>query len=145
MKTRRLKLLLIAITILFCSQCFSQDSIIVHKDPRLDLLTAKQAAINKITAHMTSTGQYRGYRLQLLNTRSREEAFKLKSQMLQSFPAQKTYIVYQSPYFKVRIGNFIKPEAAADFKKQLVRIYKGSAYLVEDVIEYTPSDEDDDE
>ena len=125
------------------SYCFSQDTIIVHKDPRLDLLTAKQASVNKVTAHMTSTGQYRGYRLQLLSTRSRDEAFKLKSQMLQLFPAQKAYILFQSPYFKVRIGNFLKPDAANDFKKQLAKSYTGNAYLIEDFIEYTPVDEDE--
>lgn len=92
---------------------------------------------------MTSTGQYRGYRLQLLSTRSRDEAFKLKSQMLQLFPAQKAYILFQSPYFKVRIGNFLKPDAANDFKKQLAKSYTGNAYLIEDFIEYTPVDEDE--
>src|SRR3954449_10632911 len=89
------------------ARSFAADSIIVHKDVRLDMFTARQAAVNKATAKMTSNGMYRGYRLQLLNTRARDEAFKLKYKLLQSFPDQLTYILYQSPYFKVRIGNFL--------------------------------------
>src|SRR5690242_2283543 len=80
------------------------DTIIVHKDPRIDILTSKQAAINKVTARMASNGMFKGYRLQVLNTRSRDEAFKTKTMLLENFPDQKTYILYQSPYFKVRIG-----------------------------------------
>lgn len=116
------------------------DTIIVHKDPRLDVLTEKQAAINKTTSSMTSTGMYKGYRLQVLNTRSRDEAFKLKADFLQWFPSQQTYVLYQSPYFKVRVGNFRQRSEAIAFKNQLARYYPQNAYIVEDLIEYTPSE-----
>ena len=120
------------------------DTIIVHKDARLDVLTTKQAAVNKLTAKMTSNGQYKGYRLQVLNSRSRDEAFKAKSDLLQLFPDQKSYVLFQSPYFKVRIGNFYEKSEAISFKTQLSKKYPQSAYVVEDVIEYTPGEEDED-
>lgn len=123
--------------------CFAADTVIVHKDPRLDVLVSKQSSVNKLTAKMTSSGQYKGYRLQLLNTRSREDAFKLKANMLQWFPDEKTYVLYQSPYFKVRIGNFIKQADAIAFKNKLVKKYPQSAYVVEDIIEYNPDNDDD--
>jgi hypothetical protein len=34
-----------------------------------------------------------------------------------SFPEEKTYVIFQSPNFKVRIGNFIKKEDADKFKE----------------------------
>src|SRR5205809_45136 len=83
------------------------DTIIVHKDARLDILNEKQASINKITSRMSSNGLFKGYRLQLLNTRSRDEAFKLKASLLEYFTDEKVYVLYQAPYFKVRIGNFM--------------------------------------
>ena len=117
----------------------SGDTIIVHKDPRLDIFTAKQAYVNKLTAHMSSSGQFRGYRLQVLSTRSREEAFSTKANLLQQFPDQKAYILYQSPNFKVRIGNFPNRQDADAFKKTLSKVYSQPAYLVEDIIDYTPT------
>src|SRR5215831_11513425 len=95
------------------------DTIIVHKDSRLDILTEKQIAINKVTSRMAANGLFKGYRLQVLNTRNRDDAFKTKASLLENFPDEKTYILYQSPYFKVRIGNFINRADAEDFKKQL--------------------------
>ncbi|MFT4154751.1 SPOR domain-containing protein [Parafilimonas sp.] len=114
------------------------DTIIVHKDARVDLLAEKQAAINKVTSKMTADGLFRGYRLQVLNTRSRDDAFKLKATLLENFPDQKAYVSYQSPYFKVRIGNFVQRADAENFKKQLSLYISNPAYVVDDVIEYIP-------
>src|SRR3954447_8585519 len=126
-----------------CKTCFAADTIIVHKDPRLDIFTEKQSEVNKRTSRMTSMGLYRGYRLQVLSTRSRKDAFKLKTQLLKMFPSQQTFVVYQSPYFKVRIGNFLHKSEAEDFKSKLSRSYTQNAYIVEDTIEYTPKEDED--
>lgn len=124
--------------------CFLQasDSIIVRKDPRLDLLTAKQAQINKRSAMMTSSGQYKGYRIQVISTNSRDQALSIKTELLSRFPDQKTYTSYQSPLFKVRIGNFIRKEDAEQFRKTLSRFYPRGVYVVEDVIEYNPVEDE---
>ena len=113
------------------------DTIIVHKDARIDVLAEKQAAINKVTSRMNANGMFKGYRLQVLNTRSRDDAFKLKASLLESFPDEKVYILYQSPYFKVRIGNFTSRDDAENFKKALSG--SQSAYVVDDLIEYIPN------
>lgn len=118
------------------------DTIVVYKDARLDILSSKQAAVNKLTAKITSNGQYKGYRLQVLNSHSREEAFKTKADLAQLFPDQKVYVLYQSPYFKVRIGNFIEKSDAVLFKDQLAKKYPQNAYVVEDIIEYTPTEDE---
>ena len=115
---------------------WASDTILVKKDARLDLLTAKQAQINKRTAMLTSSGQYKGYRVQVISTNSRDQAFKIKTELLTRFPDQKTYTSYQSPLFKVRIGNFVRREDAEQFRKTLNRFYPQSVYVVEDVIEY---------
>lgn len=117
------------------------DSIIVKKDPRLDILSVKQALINKRTAMLTSSGQYKGYRVQVLSTRTREDAFRTKGMLLTNFPEVKTYVMYQSPNFKVRIGNFLKKDEAEKFRKQLAFFFPQGAYIVEDAIEYSGDDE----
>jgi hypothetical protein len=121
---------------------FAQDSITVTKDARLDILTAKQIQINKRSAMMTSTGLYKGFRLQVLITTNRNDAFSMKSNMLGKFSDSKCYIVFQSPYFKVRLGNFVQREDAEKFRKQNAKLLPQSgAYIVEDIIDNTSIDE----
>lgn len=121
---------------------WASDTIVVKKDARLDLLTAKQAQINKRTAMLTSNGQYKGFRVQVISTNSRDQALRVKTELLNRFPDQKTYTSYQSPLFKVRIGNFVKKEEAEQFRKMLNRLYPQGVYVVEDVIEYNAADDE---
>jgi len=133
---------LLFIISLFCAISYTlkaADTIIVHKDARLDMFTEKQVSINKVTSRMTSNGLFKGYRLQVMNTRSRGDAFKIKADLLENFPSEKVYILYQSPYFKVRVGNFVNRDDADDLKKQLSYFIKQPVYIVEDAIEYIPS------
>ncbi len=127
---------------IFIAHSQSGDTIIVRKDGRLDLLTTIQAKLNKKAARMTYNGLYHGYRLQLLSTQSREQAFDLKAKLLQRFPDQKAYTIYQSPYFKVRFGNFIDRSEAERYKRILTSMYPQIIYVINDNIEYTPKDDD---
>src|SRR3954471_3148783 len=122
---------------------FSQDTIVVRKDNRLDILTAKQASLNKFASKFTSNGLYHGYRLQVLNTQSREQAYKLKAELLQHFPEQKSYVLYQAPYFKIRFGNFTDKAEALQYKKRLSSIYPQAIYVINDDVEYTSIREDE--
>ena len=120
-----------------------KDTVVVNKDPRLDILTQKQALINKRSQMMTSNGLYKGYRLQLLSTNNRNQAFKLKYDLLTNFPDQKAYVSYQAPYFKVKFGNFLHRDEAEKIRKQLSKTYPAGVFIVEDAIEYTPKDDED--
>ena len=119
------------------------DSIIVKKDPRLDILSAKQIQANQRNAMLTGSGLYKGYRIQMISTPKRDDAFKMKANLEVMFPDHKIYVIYQSPNFKVRIGNFLKKEEANKFKTQLNKLFPQGVYIVEDGIEYTPKDEDE--
>ena len=139
------KIIYVLLAIMISNLTSANDTIIVRKDPRLDILTAKQAQINKRTSMMTSGGLYRGFRIQVLSTPSREEAFKMKTDLLTRFPEEKSYLLFQSPYFKVRIGNYIKKEDAEKVKLQLNKILGRGTYVVEDAVEYAFKDLNDQE
>lgn len=126
----------------FAKVSFANDTIIVHKDARLDVLSAKQIQMNKHNVMLTSNGQHKGFRLQVISTNNREEAFRIKADLLAKFPDQKTYALFQSPNFKVRIGNFLKREEAEKFRTQLSKYYPDGVYIVEDIIEYTLTEEE---
>ena len=127
------RILIILLMFLLVSAVFpvmAHDSIMVKKDARMDVLTTKLSQMNKRASMLTSNGLYRGYRVQVLSTRTREDAFKAKSLLLTSFPEYKTYVMFQSPSFKVRIGNFIRKEDADKFRKQLAYFFPPRAWIV---------------
>lgn len=123
--------------------CFANDTIIVRKDGRLDILTAKQILVNKRSSMLTSTGQYKGFRIQVISTNDREKAFGIKADLLNKFPEEKVYVMFQSPYFKVRLGNFLKREDAEKMRKPLNKLFSQGVFIVEDAIEYTPPPDDE--
>ncbi|MCX6335871.1 MAG: SPOR domain-containing protein [Bacteroidetes bacterium] len=120
---------------------YANDTIIVYKDARLDVLTAKQTQINSRAAQLTSTGLYKGFRIQVLSTNSRDLAFKTKADLLARFPDQKTVTLFQSPNFKVRMGNFITKAEAEKFRLSINKLFPDGVFVVEDTIDYTPSNE----
>ncbi len=122
---------------------FANDTVIVRKDPRLNILSEKQAMLNKRAALTTSNGLYKGFRVQVISTNNREEALKIKTDLLTKFPDQKVYLIFQSPNFKVRIGNFLKKEDAEDFRTLLNKHYTSGVYIIADAIEYTFKDTDE--
>jgi hypothetical protein len=111
------------------------DTIVVVKDPRLDILSQKQALINKRTSVLTSNGKVKGFRIQITSTNSRDQAFNVKTLVLSRFPDQKVYTTYQAPLFKVRVGDFIKRDDAEKYRKLMLSIFPTGMYVVEDVVE----------
>lgn len=133
-----MKVFLSSFLFIFFIKANAADTIIVRKDSRLETLTAQQIVTNKITDKLLPNGMYKGYRLQVLSSRSREDAFNLKASLLQNFPEQKAYVLYQSPYFKVRFGNFLTKEEAENYKQKLLAIYSQGIYVMESPVEYNP-------
>lgn len=140
---KQLFFILFAASIALIANAGKKDTILVRKDARLDVLTAKQASINKRSSMLTSTGQYKGYRIQVVSTTNRDQAFKVKTDLLSKYPGEKSYVIFQSPYFKVRIGNFLKRDEADKFRKPMSKLYPQGVYIVEDAIDYTPPPEDE--
>jgi hypothetical protein len=111
--------------------------VIVHKDPRIDLLVKKQAQINE-TSTRESRKTAKGYRLLVINTNKRDEAIAAKTRIYTYFPELKAYLIYQSPYFKVKVGNFKDRKEADDFRKELTRHFPKGVFIINDIIEVKP-------
>ena len=110
------------------------SSVYVVKDSRFDLLVKKKAEINKKAAD--AKRPTKGFRIQVLNTTDRNQALAAKSKLLTLYPDQKTYLMYQAPYFKIRIGNFVERAEADDLKKELARIFPTGVFVIPSDIEY---------
>ncbi len=110
------------------------NSVIVHKDPRLDLLIKKQIQINEETSR-DARRIGKGYRLLVINTSKRDEAIEAKTKVYNYFPELKSYLIYQSPYFKLKVGNFKEKKDAEDYQNKLKKIFPNGVFIMNDIIE----------
>lgn len=116
----------------------NQNKVIVHKDFRLDILANRESDIN--TAILKEQARIgKGYRLMILNTNDREYAMKIRGELLQKYPEQKTYMWYADPYIKIKFGNFKTKDEADVYKNQISRLLNGaSIYYLSENIEVKP-------
>jgi hypothetical protein len=123
---------------------FAQDtaSVIVHKDPRVDVLVKKQSEVNA-AIKKANARTAKGYRLLVVNTNKRDEAMAAKTKIYTSFPELKSYLVYQSPYFKLKAGNFKTREEAQQYQKLLSAYFPKGVFILNDTIEVTPEKDKD--
>jgi hypothetical protein len=115
-------------------QTDSTSSIVIHKDPRVDLLVKKQAQINEVTTR-EARRNIAGYRIQVINTSDRNAAISAKTKIYQLYPELKAYLLYQAPYFRLRVGNFKDKEEAEEYRKSLSREFPNGVFLVRDTVE----------
>ena len=134
-----MKTVLVLLSLVLFSSSFAQtDSsgvgVVVHKDPRVDLLVKKQASIN--TVSKKSIGRtMRGYRLMVLNTNKREDAIAAKTKVYTYFPELKAYLTYQAPFFRLKAGNFKTREEAEKYKKEMAPLFPKGVFILNDTIE----------
>lgn len=132
--------LLSFLALAFAVSAQDTSSIVIHKDPRVDLLLKKQgdvnAAIKKANARTA-----KGFRLLVINTNKRDEAIAAKTKVYSNFPELKAYLVYQSPYFRLKVGNFKTRDEAVQYQKSLGFYFPKGVFVIPDTIEITPEKE----
>ena len=140
-----MKFILTIAAFVFASSCFAQEdslgksptdsnSVIVHKDSRLDLLVKKQAVINEVTSREGRRTD-KGFRLMIISTSNREEALAAKTKVYTYFPELKAYLWHQSPYYKLKAGNFKERKDAEAFQRRLNVYFPKGVFIMKDIIE----------
>ena len=108
------------------------DKLNIQSDPRIIELLKQEAAQNK------KNGTIGGFRLQIYfgsGEKAHTEAIKIKTDFLSSNPNVKTYLLFKSPDFIVRIGNFRTKSEALKMQKTLLSQYP-NAFIVADEIAF---------
>ena len=125
------------------SQPIATDSVIrgtvsIVKDERIDLLGKKMTEYNESLANKIHL--VKGYRLMLLSTTDRTRAMEVRSQLMQQFPEHNVYMTFQSPYIRLKFGNFIEKDDAEKMRKTLVqaKLITGNIYVVPEMVEMKP-------
>ena len=116
-----------AITLIFLISFMAghaqNGEIIIEADERINELLNKQTKLNK------SKDGVSGYRIQLKNTSSQKDANALRTGFNSAFPNLKSYLNYDAPYYKIRVGDYLtKMESQKDLNE--IRKAYGGAYLV---------------
>lgn len=109
--------------------------VIVHKDPRLDILARAEAEINNYANRFT-----KGYRLFVLKSNNRDYAMKVRAYLLQTFPEEKVIMTYQSPFIKMKFGDFVEKKDAEKYRDLIIKsgIVTGGVYLLPEMVELKP-------
>jgi hypothetical protein len=112
----------------------------IVKDRRLDLLMQKQEELNR-KAYLDNNRTGAGFRILVVSTNDRNQAFSVKTTLMREFPDQKTYLMYQSPYFKIHIGNFRTRKDADALRRQIMEIYPTGVIVIPSTVELKPEED----
>lgn len=135
-----MKNILISFFILLAGNLMAQSdtgSVILQKDPRVDLLIKKQIQINEETTR-DSRRNIPGFRIQVINSSDRNKVFAVKTKVYQQYPELKPYLMYQPPNYKLKLGNFRTSEEAQPYLDQLTKLFPTGVYIIHDIIEVKP-------
>jgi hypothetical protein len=106
------------------------DKLNIQSDPRIIELLKQEAALNK------KNGTISGFRLQLYfgsGEKAHAQATKIKTDFLASNPNVKTYLLFKSPDFIVRVGNFRTKSEALKMRKTLLFQYPNAFIVADDI------------
>jgi hypothetical protein len=111
------------------------QKVTVTKDPRLDILAKVEAEFN-----LMATRFVKGYRLFVLKSDNRDYAMKVRAYLLQTFPEEKVIMTYQSPFIKMKFGDFAEKKDAEKYRDMIMKgkVVTGNIYVVPETIELKP-------
>lgn len=134
-----IRLILTSIIALITINTFAQDtgSVVIHKDPRIYLLVNKQIEINEITTK-NSRRSGAGFRILVISSNNRTKVLDAKTKIYRQFPELKAYMMYQAPFFRLKVGNFRDREEAESYLPGIQKLFDTNAYVVPDTIEVRP-------
>ncbi|SDD65500.1 SPOR domain-containing protein [Niabella drilacis] len=133
--------------VFLCSRLMAQSGgVAVYKDPRIDLLLKKQAEVNNLSTRNSAKRRTApGYRLLIISTNNKSDAIAARTKIYSNFPELKPYMWHQSPYFKVKAGNFTSRQDAQAYQKKLAAFFPSGVFIMNDIVEVNPGASEEEE
>ena len=85
----------------------------------LDYTETPTATDNDTKPNTTTRKNISGFRIQVVISNEFEECQQSRKELQKLFPDQKTYIVHEFPFYKLRLGNFRTRKDAESYIKNL--------------------------
>ncbi len=114
------------------AQNMDKGELRVIQDPRVDTLMAKYASVNEIHPVIN------GWRIEVFfeaGNYSKKLAMEAKAKFVENHPEVPSYLIFQQPYYKVRVGDYRTKMEAERFLHQIEQDYP-QAFVVSDEINF---------
>lgn len=125
-------------------------TIVIFKDPRLDILQKRPALVARLESDkpvnfnpiVSADGKkkvtgsiytQKGFRIIIYNGPDRAEAMNAKNKFMRIFPNTPSYMSYNVPSYKIKVGNFENRGEAATFMRQVSKQFPTS-FIVPDLV-----------
>ena len=135
-----------------------EEFVTIYKDPRLDILDKRPALLNRIDVAEKAevkakeiplykpivsadgkkqvTGSIytlKGFRIVIYNGADKLAALTAKNNFSRAFPGTRSYLSYNVPSYKIKIGDFENKNEATKFLRRLMGAYPAS-FIVPDLV-----------
>ena len=119
-------------------------------DEKGSVVILQDAAIREVMQDYAKAKEeekvFSGYRIQIYfgtGHAARKKATDIRNKSITDFKNQEPHLIYQAPYFKVRIGDFRTRSEALKIMNDVKAIYPG-AFIVKDYIDFPKLKNDED-
>jgi hypothetical protein len=114
---------------------YNDDVAVILRDEKKERDAIEAAKVFKIAPPETIPG----FRAQVMFTSEIEEANSVRDSISNILPEEWNYVVYETPYYKIRVGNFIDRADANMMVKKLSSLGFKDAWVVPDKIIKDPT------
>ena len=120
------------------SQPDGEGNVVIIQDPGIDTILQRHVQMNEALLLNTDNYAIDGYRIQIFEesgNKSSTRAREVMSEFSSKYPDMPTYLTWQAPNFKVRVGDFRTRMEAEGFLKKIKRNYP-IAWVIRDKIKF---------
>lgn len=113
----------------FTTSAQTRGKVEVIKDARIDSFAARRVDLNKAGDAMSING----FRVQIFTGENRKDAYNTQAKFQEQYPEVKSYVIYNEPNFKVRVGDFRTRLDAEKFQDELKKWFTGMFIIQEKI------------
>jgi hypothetical protein len=126
------------IVLFFTSSAIAQmrGKVEIVKDARIDTFAARRLELAK--AISADGGMINGFRVQIFTGADRKEAYNTQAKFQEQYPDVRTYVIYNDPNFKVRVGDFRTRLDAEKMQDELKKWFTGLFIIQEKINQPKP-------
>ena len=133
----RYSLILFLISSAFCQSDFIKPSDFNDNPPKFPTVNLPSFSSDNDLENISSNEEInliKGYRVQIVISQNEQELQDVKTEIEKSINEQ-TYIIFELPNYKLRVGNFLNRKEAENFQKKIARLGYRTAWVVPTMIE----------
>ena len=121
----------------FCQSDFIKPSDFNENAPKFPIVNLPSFSSQDNLKDISSSKEInliKGYRVQIVISQNEQELKDVKTEIEKSINEQ-TYIIFELPNYKLRVGNFLNRKEAENFQKKIARLGYRTAWVVPTMIE----------